>query len=73
MPIFSMETRTITMAMRACGMSPWGTPGYMAYKYLAVARVARPLGLGLPRRVAQVVAHLGAQRALQQRLLELIH
>ena len=36
----------------------------------AVAVVARILGLGRARRVAQVVAELGAQRALDQRLLE---
>jgi hypothetical protein len=40
---------------------------------LAVAVVGRsPFGFGLPRRVAQVVAHLGTQRPLKNGLLELL-
>ena len=31
-----------------------------------------PFGSGLPGRVAQVVAHFGAQRAFKNRLLELL-
>ena len=36
------------------------------------AMVACPFGLGLARRVAQVMAHLRAQRLLDERLLELL-
>ena len=39
---------------------------------LAVAVVGRAFRLGLARRIAQVLAHLGAQRALDERLLELL-
>ena len=40
---------------------------------LAVAVIGRsPFGLGLTGRVAQVMAHLGAQRPLKNRLLELL-
>ena len=40
---------------------------------LAVAVIGcDPFGLGLTRRVAQVVAHLGTQRALKNRFLELL-
>lgn len=40
---------------------------------LAVAVVGRsPFGFGLPRRVAQMVAHLGTQRPFKNGLLELL-
>ena len=40
---------------------------------LAVAVIwGSPFGLGLAGRVAQVVTHLGAQRAFKNRLLELL-